>query len=373
MRIVTVSHRFYPSIGGTERFTYLYAKYMSKRGHKVTVVTSTEMGCPEHEIMDEFDVIRLKMLNISKYRIPIRYYRTIKDLDYDILHVNGQRVWCGDWIYPFIPFLKQKRVFMAHGFYQYYINPGLINNLYYKKYFVKMMRLFDHYIALTDTEKNVMTQWGYPDDRLTILPNMVFDPDESFRSIDFRNKYNISDKPIIVNIGGYYENKRVDLLIEAVAKSGEDVNVISIGKDVLNSKYNKKFCVDLAKRKGVNFHTFENLSREDIVSAYNEATIMVHPATFEGFGIVFIESLQYGTPFISFDKGIAKEVSQHGAAIVVNSVDEMAKKITLLLNNDELLKDMQNKGKRYASRFYADKVAIEYENLYKKLISEGNR
>lgn len=165
----------------------------------------------------------------------------------------------------------------------------------------------------------------------------------------------------------------MDLLIEAVAKSGEDVNVISIGKDVLNSKYNKKFCVDLAKRKGVNFHTFENLSREDIVSAYNEATIMVHPATFEGFGIVFIESLQYGTPFISFDKGIAKEVSQHGAAIVVNSVDEMAKKITLLLNNDELLKDMQNKGKRYASRFYADKVAIEYENLYKKLISEGNR
>ncbi|MGC8656703.1 MAG: glycosyltransferase family 4 protein [Thermoplasmata archaeon] len=365
MQIVTVSHRFYPSIGGTEHHTYLFSKYMAKLGNEVFIVTSQENNTRNEEEMDGFKIIRIPIKNIGKFRIPIGYARILKKLKYDILYINGQRVWAGDWIYPFIPVMPHYKVFMAHGFYQYHMNPSFVNEVYYSKYFVNMMKFFDIYIALTENEKNTMLSWGYSNKKIKVLPSFAIDREEDYIYNNFFERNGIGKENIILNIGGFYENKRVDLLIESAYQSNTNPTVVAIGKDVPGSRFNKNYCINLAREKGIKFYVFDSLSREDIISAYKGATIMVHPAQFEGLGIIFLEAMKYGIPFVSFDVGIAKEVASKSGNIIVKSIPEMAKSIQNLLGNKELRERIKNSSRKVIEDYYADNLAKKYNELFK--------
>ena len=64
MNFVIFSAQYLPTVGGIERYTNSLAKKLIEKGHKITVVTSSLEGQPDHETADD---------GIEIFRIPVKW------------------------------------------------------------------------------------------------------------------------------------------------------------------------------------------------------------------------------------------------------------------------------------------------------------
>jgi len=84
----------------------------------------------------------------------------------------------------------------------------------------------------------------------------------------------------------------------------------------------------------------------------------------EPFGLTFIESMAAGTPPISFDRGSASEVIEHGkSGYVVKTLKQMIKAVK---NIDEI--DRAECRKYAEEKFGIQKMVDEYEKVYYKVL-----
>ena len=74
MNFVIFSAQYLPTVGGVERYTNSLAKKLTEKGHKITVVTSSLAGLPDHETdADDIEVYRIpvKWIMNNRFSIPI--------------------------------------------------------------------------------------------------------------------------------------------------------------------------------------------------------------------------------------------------------------------------------------------------------------
>ena len=103
---------------------------------------------------------------------------------------------------------------------------------------------------------------------------------------------------------------------------------------------------------------------------YQLATIFIYPSIFEGFGIPIIEALYSKTPVITTNSGVFPEAGGPNSIYVnPNNTNEITRQIILLLQNENLRKEIIEKGYQYAQQFSYSKIADEIQNLYKNLIT----
>jgi len=124
MKILFLSRRFYPDIGGVEKHVLEIGKIMVKEGHKVTVITQS----PGKEIeYQNIKIIRIpktpkgasEKLHVWKWFWKNR--QLIKDAD--IVHAHDVYWWY--WPYKFI-FLSKKSFITFHGYESYPIKKSSI-------------------------------------------------------------------------------------------------------------------------------------------------------------------------------------------------------------------------------------------------------
>ncbi len=77
---------------------------------------------------------------------------------------------------------------------------------------------------------------------------------------------------------------------------------------------------------------FRDLKRDWVLDLFKKATLLVHGsfAPYESFGLVILESMQFGTPFVCTDIGVVKNLC---AELVIHTPLEMAHKINTLLGD----------------------------------------
>ena len=78
LNFVIFSAQYLPTVGGVERYTNSLAKKLTEKGHKITVVTSSLDGLPDHETDTD---------GIEIYRIPVKW---AMDHRFSIPIPNGQ-------------------------------------------------------------------------------------------------------------------------------------------------------------------------------------------------------------------------------------------------------------------------------------------
>ena len=100
-----------------------------------------------------------------------------------------------------------------------------------------------------------------------------------------------------------------------------------------------------------------------------QASAMIVPIEWdEPFGIVFAEALACGTPVISCPRGALPEIVREGIdGYLVNSIDDAVNKVHQLQRIDR-----SNCRQRAIDCFSSDRIITQYENLYKKLITDAN-
>lgn len=139
----------------------------------------------------------------------------------------------------------------------------------------------------------------------------------------------------------------------------------------------RRITQQLIDKLGVREHIefVDAASNEELVRHYNEASIVVVPSIYEGFGFPAAEAMACGTPVIASDGGALKEVVGD-AGIVVPSRDEhsLADAIDALLTNKKLHATLSQKGiQRISTHFNWDNASSQMAVIYQTVIANYYR
>ncbi|MCH5229163.1 MAG: glycosyltransferase [Muribaculaceae bacterium] len=218
-----------------------------------------------------------------------------------------------------------------------------------------------------ETENN-LRKWISETDRehTLVIHNGIdlqkFEKASSFKSEDFFGK---KGKPVLM-VSRFTHSKDHDTLIRAL-RHVKDNNVFIVFAGDGSLLQEKK---QLVKNLGLEERVIFLGARADIPQIIKSSLIGVQSSHWEGFGLTAIEMMAGGIPVIVNDTDGLKQVTGDGA-LVFKTGDEkqLAGLIEKLIEDADLYKEMQLKGKKRSGLFSIKETARKYLDLYQKLIS----
>ena len=365
VRIVLPVLRYVPALGGATRHVQLIAEGLAARGHTVTVVTQSEPGVPDDETIAGVKVVRIRMRHVAGFRVPKGYLRLLRSMDADLLQQSGNRIWNVDYYLPFARSFAWPQVIMPMGFYHYWMRPGFVRWLYYDQYFARRIRAFDAFIASTPGERDQVVGWGYPADRVRVVP-IGIDLEEWASRPDsadaVRASWGLGTPHVAVYAGGFYDNKRVDRLVRAVAATRGEWGLVVLGPDVPGNPYDRAHCEALARELSARVQFLGAVPRSMVLASLYAADAYVQGSAFEGFGIGLLEAMAAGRPFVAFEAGAARELSATGAGVCVTSEDAMARELSALPARSD---EMGARGRAAVREYSRDRMVEDLLELYR--------
>ena len=367
VRILLPVLRYVPALGGATRHVQLIAEGAAARGHAVTVVTQSEPGVPDEETIAGVRVIRIRMRHVAGFRVPKGYLPLLRSMDADLLQQSGNRIWNVDYYLPFARSFAWPQVIMPMGFYHYWMRPGLVRWLYYDQYFARRIRAFDGYVATTQGERDQVVGWGYPADRVRVVP-IGIDIDELASRPDsteaVRAGWGLRTPHVAVYAGGFYDNKRVDRLVRSMAATRGEWGLVVLGPDVPGNPYDRAHCEALARGLSAPVRFLGAVPRAVVLASLHAADAYVQGSAFEGFGIGLLEAMAAGRPFVAFEAGAARELSETGAGVCVRSETEMVAALASLPSRAE---EMGRVGRTVVRQYSVERMVDRLIDLYQSV------
>jgi len=192
-----------------------------------------------------------------------------------------------------------------------------------------------------------------------------------------KSKYNLPDQYFLF-VGSVIERKNLLNICKAMTfiNKTDLIPLVVIGEGKAYLQTVKKFLAEHQLEQQVIFLSEKSktlnqpnyLSIKDFPGIYQQATAMIYPSIFEGFGIPILEALASQIPVITSNLSCMPEVGGD-AAYYINpfSPEELAYAMKETMNNTQLVKDMKIKGIVQAEKFNTLSCATAVMNLYKTL------
>jgi glycosyltransferase involved in cell wall biosynthesis len=192
----------------------------------------------------------------------------------------------------------------------------------------------------------------------------------------FKKQYSLEEKDIvakkytlpgkfILNVGTIEERKNLFTIVKSIKDL--DIPLVIIGKKT--SYYNQihQYILENGMEKRVFY--LSKLEANELAIIYQLATIFIYPSIFEGFGIPIIEALFSKTPVITTISGVFPEAGGPDSVYIdPMNVEELKEKIIMLMDNDELRKDISEKGFQFVQKFNNRPIAEQMLNCYRELL-----
>lgn len=372
MRVVVACHSYYPNVGGSPRFARELSEALVRRGFPTSVVTRQDPGTRAREEIGGVDVHRLGMRHVGKFHLPKAYRATLRRLDPDLLHLSGNRVWCADFYLPWAGGAKWAQVMTGHGFYQYEMHRRLWDRWYFERYLPGRIRKFQVYTPRTVHERDQLVRWGVDPGRLELVPEGVDLGEFSgprAPPADVWSRWGLTTPYRAVYAGGYFENKRVDRLVRAVAATHGRWGLLALGRDIPGSSSDRVHVARLASDLHAPVRLEDVLPRADVLDALVAADAVVLGSSYEGFGILLLEAMAAGTPFVAFEVGAAPELAATGSGICVRSEEEFADALHRL-EDPVVRRSMGERGRSAVQEYTMEKQVDHFVAVYERALNE---
>ena len=245
----------------------------------------------------------------------------------------------------------------------------------------------DRIIAATLAEQ-AQLEWLYKVDvnKITVIPPGVdtshFYPipaDEARQFIGLA-----LDARMILFVGRIEPLKGVATLIQAIAclrlkNLKEPVHLAVIGGDpeAASADISKEMvrlqdlCDELTVGKMVVF--LGKRGQDTLPYYYSAAEVVVMPSHYESFGMVALESMACGTPVIASQVGGLAFLVQDGVTgytVPAEDHDALCERLTSILGNETLRKQMGLNAAEYAQNYDWEKIAKKIVGVYEELIGK---
>jgi len=184
---------------------------------------------------------------------------------------------------------------------------------------------------------------------------------------EINKKYNLEGKKVVLFTGRLTQNKGVKYLIKAAKDIKGTVLIVGGGREkenleklIKSERIKNVIMVGYIKpEKSNTFHEF-----------YERADVYVSPSIWEEpLGLTILEAMAAGTPVVATKKGGIVSVikdGENGFFVRARNSKQIAETVNMLLSNDELrAKVSQNASKTIRENFTWDKIASQFEEIYK--------
>jgi glycosyltransferase involved in cell wall biosynthesis len=120
---------------------------------------------------------------------------------------------------------------------------------------------------------------------------------------------------------------------------------------------------------------FEEMSRTELVQAYQEAAVCILPSTWENSSYVLLEAMACATPVVACNSGGSPELIENGVSgflIPVNDSQALVSRVAELLSEPSLRKAMgDNARRRIEESFSVERVLPKMIAAYDYAIAQG--
>ena len=222
----------------------------------------------------------------------------------------------------------------------------------------------DGFQALSNHVMTTYSNFGFPEERIHVIPNIL---DKKFL---IEHQSDFSDPYHLVYIGGLEKHKGVQMLPDIMSylkiNSDMNFNLTIVGDGGLYSDLQNEFeQQELSSRV-----TFTGqISNDKLPALYAEHDLFVYPGIWnEPFGRVFIESLAAGTPIVGTDVGALENIAGSAGVVTEPIPEKLAETINQLVKSTRIER-LANNTKNEACRFSEEQVIKDFENLYSKMFS----
>ncbi len=111
--------------------------------------------------------------------------------------------------------------------------------------------------------------------------------------------------------------------------------------------------------------------RDDVERLIKSADLFVLSSHWEGFGLVVLEAMAGGLPVIASDvPGLAGIVSGAGLLFKVGDEKQLAEKIKLVLNSDQMYLNLKKGGFERAEKYSLINMADKYKKIYEEVLED---
>ncbi len=390
MKILIVSHNYFPAIGGAEKKIKEISERLVKSGEEVTVFSSNAQTTeayinpeipllpPDSESINGVRVGRFPiyqgmrpLLNrvhslFWKYRLPFNdIVRTIWNgpIMFNILpHILRQKT---DIIIatPF-PFLNMYFAYTAKKIRK--IPMAIIPCLHTedtwafdRKIMYKILSNTEMILVNTDYERDYLISKGIEKERISILGDGI-NPQDFNRSNpqEFRRRYDIGNAPVVLFVGRKEKGKGIDTLLNSMSivwGKFPQAKLIVAGTRTSYSKAIEKKVFSLDGKKRGNIILIDNFEDSEKSDLFASCDIFAMPSRVESLGIAYLEAWASGKPVIGCRIGAVAsliEQGKDGLLVEYGNQQELANAILELMGNEHLRRKLGENGKKKACGKY---------------------
>ena len=243
-----------------------------------------------------------------------------------------------------------------------YNNPSFINKLtgrYRTFKDDKIVKFYDAFVVLTNEDALL---WGHLSN-LHIIGNMVSTKDSIMS--DLSNKR-------VIAVGRLDGQKKFDRLIKIWRKVCENVNDWHL--DIFGQGPDEKMLNELISKYELNKSITIHKPSFRIFEEYAKSSIIAMTSAYEGWGLVLTEAMSCNIPCIAYrckcgPSDIIKN-GVNGFCIEENNEADFVDKLTLLIKNDSLRKEMGYKAYIDSQQYSIDSIMTKWLSLFNNLISK---
>lgn len=408
LKIALLGYRSAPFSGGQG----IYMKYLSRAlaaaGHKVDVIS----GPPYPDLDDNITLIKIPSLDLfaeenhiralkwkhllsfadffewwtmatGGFAEPYTFGRRLKNYfkkhkpAYDVIHDNQSLCYGTQWLqdkgYPLLttihhPITSDRDIALKHA--QTWQERLLIRRWHsFIGMQVKVVQNLKHMITVSDVSRHdIADAFSISVDQLEVVHNGiatdVFKPMPEVERIPSRIMATASaDQPL----------KGLQYLLKAIHQlrdSNPDIHLTVLGK-LKEDGDTAKLVEDLNLASHLTF--VSGIATEELVKLYAEASVVVVPSVYEGFGLPAGEAMACGVPVISTTGGALPEVvGDAGVLVSVRDETAIANAIKELLADDLRRQALGEAGRirilqHFSWEVAANQVVAQYRNIIEQV------
>lgn len=387
LKIGMFTDTYFPQTNGVVTSIHHFKKQLEKLGHEVYIITAK---VPKYKDKEK-NVIRYgsaKAFFHPELRFPTfigpRAIRQILKLKLDVVHSHSP-LSLGFFAEFISAITKAPHIHTYHTIYPEYAHYASENKFVMeiiskyvteKGYFLFLNRCDSVLVHSKKIEKYLTGNIRPPIHRTHLgMPIPKKFDKEAMKKIQKQYKLKESDK-ILMWAGRMGKEKNVELAYQVakrLAKKDEDYKMLFVGDGPLNVEYRA-----MAKKDGLqkNILFTGYVPHENIYEYFRLADIFVFPSHSETFGLVVLEALATGTPaIVAKDDAYAETVFENktGFQIKKDNAADYAKKIELLMKDNQLYQRMAHNGKEVADSFSIQRATEQLLKYYHSVLKEHHR
>lgn len=351
--------------GGAEKLLLETLPLYNKSGFQVDLLVLNDVDCQFMRALKAAECCSIYSLGTHSVYNPINIFKIIPFLKkYDIAHIHlfPTQYWAV--LAKLFSSSKIKLVLTEHS----------TSNPRKESFFLKRIdrffyRFYENVVCISDEVLNIFKNYVHlQKSKFVLIENginlNIIQEAKPYSKNKISSEFNDRDI-LLIHIARFSKHKDQKTVIEALKYLPSHVKLLLVGDGVFREKYEI-----LVEKLELNDRVLFMGLRMDVPQLLKTADISILSSNWEGFGLVAVESMASGKPFIGSNvPGMADVVKGAGILFEKGNIKELVFYIEKLIGNQSYFNEIANAGKTRSVQYDIQVMVEKHIQLYKTILS----